>query len=196
VQQCTLCQRQESRSLTRTRAAALFTHPLRPAIHSLKYENRPELADSLARYLVAAFCADMGFSMSASISPSISPSIDVVMPVPLHEQRQRERGYNQAELLAHAFCRRLHLPIDSHGLVRVRATVSQVGLRAYERQQNVNDAFRVRADVRGSTVLLIDDVFTTGATLTACATMLREAGAASVYALALATPPVQADAMC
>jgi len=177
---CSHCQEVDVHPLAVARAAALFTHPLRSAIHGLKYENRPELAVPLARYLTATYQAE---------KPNAWPDpINRVVPVPLHAQRLQERGYNQAEQLARAFCRATQLPLDGTCLRRIRMTASQVGLNVQQRQQNVADAFQVEGDVRGHTVLLIDDVFTTGATLNACARALQSAGAHAVCALTLATP--------
>ncbi|MEZ4656362.1 MAG: ComF family protein [Caldilineaceae bacterium] len=161
-----------------TRAAAVFTEPLRTAIHHLKYEQKPELAQVLARYLVAVF--------RAAPWPQRTASIEAVIPVPIHDERRAERGYNQAELLAGWFCRTVNLPLRAEWLCRWRATTSHVGLSAAERQRNVADAFRVTGPVQGRTILLIDDVYTTGATLQACADELMRNGARRVYALSLA----------
>ena len=102
--------------------------------------------------------------------------------------RYQERGYNQAELLASAFCDRVQLPLQAGWLVRQRSTHSQVGLTAVERQRNVEDAFVAADAVLGKRLLLIDDVYTTGATMRACAQAALDAGAAIVYGLALACP--------
>lgn len=180
TQRCSLCQQVENQPLTLARAAVLFTHPLRSAVHSLKYKNCPELASSLARYLVAAY--------QQAPWPELHPAIDWVVPVPLHRQRLQERGYNQAQLLAEEFAHKVGLPMQSDLLARTRFTTTQVGLNARERQQNVADAFHGAPAVRAKRILLVDDVFTTGATLSACAEALLTAGASRVYALCLATP--------
>jgi ComF family protein len=112
---------------------------------------------------------------------------DVVIPVPLHPVRLRERGYNQAALLARAMTRRTGLTIDEQSLARRRATSPQVDLSAQQRKENVHNAFQCLNDsLAGKHVLLIDDVCTTGATLEACTIALREGGASSVQALTLA----------
>ena len=114
---------------------------------------------------------------------------DVIVPVPLHTARLRERGYNQASLLAHEMACRVGLTLNEQTLVRRRATASQVKLDARQRKENVRDAFRCSDDtLAGKQVLLIDDVCTTGATLAACAVALHEGGARSVQALTLARP--------
>ena len=108
---------------------------------------------------------------------------DLVAPVPLHPARKRERGFNQAELLAHLVSFRAGLTMREP-LERIRYTTTQTVFDRTERMENLRDAFRLRkkADVRGSRVLLIDDVLTTGSTLSECARVLKAAGAISVHA--------------
>jgi competence protein ComFC len=112
----------------------------------------------------------------------------VLVPVPLHPRRKRERGFNQAELLALEVGRRMHLPVAAAALVRRKDTEAQAGLSAAARRRNVRGAFAVRrrSAVAGKVVVLVDDVLTTGATAAACAGLLREAGAAEVRLLAVA----------
>ncbi len=174
--------------LDRIAAAAIFAPPLREAIHHLKYENGRVLAGPLAALLVAAW-------------PRVGSPADLIVPVPLHRSRQRERGYNQSALLAHALGQAVGLPVDEKALVRSRATRQQVGLGRAERAQNVAGAFACLGNRTGQRIVLIDDVCTTGSTLEACAEALRNAGAISVWAFALARvrwdptcPPEQADA--
>jgi ComF family protein len=114
-------------------------------------------------------------------------SWDAAVPVPLHWRRRLRRGFNQAEALARAVGRRHGLPVERHCLVRVHATPPQQG-DAAARQRNVRDAFAVRraGPIAGKRVLLVDDVFTTGATANACAATLLGAGAAAVGVLTLA----------
>ena len=157
----------------------------RQAIHQFKYGNRPSLAASLAS-LMADYWA-------ASPLPA-----DLIVAVPLHVARQRERGYNQAHLLARALGQMVGLPLATNTLRRTRRTQVQVGLDALERQVNVRDAFACQVPVRGEVsgqyrttvegrqILLVDDVCTTGATLEACTMALREAGAATVWGFTLA----------
>ena len=115
------------------------------------------------------------------------PNLAGLVPVPLHARRLRERGYNQSHLLAAALAERVSLPVDDSMLVRTRYTLPQVGLSAQERQENVRDAFACVSDSpAGKLVVLIDDVYTTGATLNACALALRDRGAWTVSALTLA----------
>lgn len=143
-------------------------------MHHLKYRRRAELAEPLGK-LMAAYWTQHPMP------------VDVVVPVPLHAARLRERGYNQAALLAREMARRAGLAIDEQTLVRQRATSPQVDLNARQRKENVDGAFRCSSNaLAGKQVLLIDDVCTTGATLEACAVALYQGGARSVQALTLA----------
>ncbi len=120
-----------------------------------------------------------------------SLATDVVVPVPLHPDRQRERGYNQADLIARPLARRLGLPCRSILLVRTKPRPDKLHLSLHERWSSVRGAFAPRPGSRVDNlrVLLIDDVMTTGATLDACARALRQAGASAVYALTVARTP-------
>jgi competence protein ComFC len=114
--------------------------------------------------------------------------VDLVVPVPLHSRKKREREFNQAELLAMALRKILGVAVDQMNLRRVRDTGTQTALSAEERHRNLQGAFVVRrADAfKGKQLVVLDDVFTTGATMNACAKTLREAGATNVIALAVA----------
>ena len=157
------------------RSVVSFEGVLRKAVHQFKYRGCTALAGPLGS-LMAAYCAQY-----------LMP-VDVVVPVPLHAARLRERGYNQAALLARAMARQVGLPVGEQSLIRQHATVPQVELSAEQRRENVSDAFHCSGDgVAGKRVLLIDDVCTTGATLEACAIALYDEGQArSVHALTLA----------
>jgi ComF family protein len=108
---------------------------------------------------------------------------DVIVPVPLHPARERERGFNQASLLAELLSKQTSIRCRPL-LQRIRYTTTQTALDRSERMENLHNAFRLRkkADVRGLRVLLIDDVLTTGSTLSECARVLKRAGAISVHA--------------
>jgi competence protein ComFC len=116
-------------------------------------------------------------------------SSDVVMPVPLHRERERERGFNQAQVIAKVIARDFHMPLDGRSLVRVRRTERhRVGLDAADRKKSVARAFAVArpASVDGMSVLLVDDLFTTGSTISAASNALLEAGARRVTVLTIA----------
>jgi competence protein ComFC len=156
------------------RSWAVFEGPIRHALHSLKYDRNVALGDTFAHYLVK-YVKKMGWQ------------VDMVVPVPLGRQRMKERGYNQAGLLAMPVSLIQDWHYSPRAVLRVRETRSQVGLSGPERKENISDAFRADpVRVSGKVILLIDDISTTGATLTACSDALRKAGAKTVYALTLA----------
>lgn len=163
------------------RAAAIYADPLGETIRQFKYDGRKELAGPLGNLLAGCW-------------QNLSAPVDLVAPVPLHEQRLRERGYNQSRLLAEAFCLATGLPLLDFGVLRrERETRQQVRLSMLERQENVAGAFAWRGPaLDGASVLLIDDVATTGSTLEACGQVLLDAGAGRVWALTAARA-VQAD---
>ncbi len=163
---CSVCQ-ERPLPLNQIRAAVLFAHPVAKLIHNLKYNNAFGLAKPLAQMMADAWA-------------TWHMPVDLVLPIPLHAERQRERGYNQAALLTRDFCNEVALPYAEEGLCRTRFTTPQVGLTAVERLKNVQDAFAVTVDVVGKHILLIDDVCTTGATMAAAAGALHAAGAAAV----------------
>jgi ComF family protein len=159
------------------RSAVMFEGPLRQAIHHLKYRGRTSLAEPLGELLSARW--------RAGPLPA-----DLIVPVPLHASRLRERGYNQSTLLAQQLSHASGLPLVESALKRIRATSPQVTLNAAERKVNVSNAFEASGDiVRGRQVLLVDDVCTTGATLGSSSIALRQSGAASVWAITLARAP-------
>jgi ComF family protein len=160
-------------SLNGLRAVAHHEGALRKAIHALKYERMSVLAEPLGG-LLANYLAQNRLPFT------------LIMPVPLHEERQRERGYNQSELLAQVVSARIDRPLVVGVLIRERRTPPQVGLNESERRQNLINAFRCARPVTHERVLLIDDVCTTGATLSECAAALCAAGAMSVWGLTLA----------
>jgi len=167
---CPRCRRTR-RLVDRARSIGPYDGALRAIVHALKYEGRRSLARTLAQLM-----RQRGMEMLDGAT--------VVVPVPLHPSRRRERGFNQAADLA----RHIGLPAV-RALRRVRATSTQTGLPAAQRHRNVRDAFavtRAGATLRNATVVLIDDVSTTGATLEACARVLKQAGVAEVRALTAA----------
>ena len=146
---------------------------LQQAIWSLKFENERKLAAILAQRLNNRL-------------NTLNWTIDMVVGVPLHTNRLQERGYNQSQLMAQELASLQGLPIVTDAIIRRIDTRSQVGLDAVQRQENMQNAFVARQDlVHDKTILLIDDVYTTGATLKACAAAALDAGAAAVYGLTL-----------
>lgn len=170
---CSSC-RQHRPPFQALRSWAAFAGPLRTALHHLKYRNHVALSESLGEPL-------------ANFAQRWDWPVDVVIPVPLGSKRLAQRGYNQAALLALFVAAKNGWDYCPQALLRRRETRSQVGLSLEERRTNVQDAFIAdERRVRGCTILLVDDVATTGATLGACAQALRDAGAQAVYALTLA----------
>jgi ComF family protein len=166
-------------ALTALYAASVYDGAARQAIHALKYAGRRRLAQPLGDLLAAE-------------ARRVDARPDVIVPVPLHKGRLRERGFNQAALLARRCAARLGVPCRSNLLVRVRPTPPQVGLSLVERRANVRDAFALAEgagqSLAGKRVLLIDDVATTGSTLDAAATALRSAAPAAIVGLAVSRP--------
>lgn len=173
---CAPCHRGQLADLDGMRVLGPHVAPLREAVHALKYGGRRALGEVLGNRLAAHWQARPG------------GPLDGLIPVPLHAERQRDRGYNQAEVLAEGMAPRLRLPVRAALLCRRRATPQQVGLDRQARLQNVAGAFVATPGVAGGRWLLVDDVCTTGATLDACAAALRAAGAESVWAITLARP--------
>ncbi len=162
------------------RAASTYQEPLRACIHALKYKQNTRLSQPLGKLLAQTYRQN-------------NLQADIILPVPLHPDRQRERGYNQAHLLAEQCAQELSLPLAPNILQRRRATPAQAHLSRVERQHNVTDAFicnkTLPPNVLGRrNILLIDDVSTTGATLQECAVPLFAAGASTVWGLVLARP--------
>jgi competence protein ComFC len=169
---CDACQmdRPHFRAL---RARAIFDNPVRNALHKLKYKRDMSMGDSLAAQMVA-FVRELNWP------------IDMIIPVPLGKQRLKERGYNQVGMIARPLALALNLKYVSNGLVRCKETRSQVGLTKAERRENLHEAFQAGVDVSEKTILVMDDVSTTGSTLSSSAEALYLSGAKKVYALTVA----------
>lgn len=159
------------------RSAARYDGVVGETLRQLKYEKALWLAPDAAEWLHNCLQAEYPGRL-----------FDLLIPVPLHHVRRRERGYNQAAILAHALGRRLGRPVRPGLLRRIRPTATQTNLTAKERLSNVVGAFKYKRTKRlkDQRVLLIDDVMTTGATVNACAKTLKRGGAASVHVVTAA----------
>ena len=162
------------KALTRLRSAAAYEGPIEIAVQRFKYQGWRRLAEPLALLMAERLTVE-GLAAAS------------VLEVPLHPERLRQRGFNQAELLARELRVQLGLARLPGELVRTRATPPQVGHDRRWRLENVRDAFAWRGDhLAGRSMLLVDDVATTGATLEACATTLKAAGAGAVIGVSVA----------
>jgi ComF family protein len=171
------CGQCDNDAFTAARACGFYEGALRASILNLKRE--PHVAARLARLICAT-------QQREPIN-----SANLIIPVPLHPERERERGFNQALLLARELARLSNLPLNEHSVVRrVHTERHRAGMDSRARRDSVADAFAIRHPklVVGQRVLLIDDVFTTGATVSACAAALKGAGAEEVFVLTLARP--------
>ncbi|QLE56951.1 ComF family protein [Nostoc sp. TCL26-01] len=141
---------------------------LKRAIAVMKYENQPQIAQTLGQWLGEAWL----------LSSLHQESQILVVPIPLHPSKQKQRGYNQAALIAQSFCQTTGLKLKQHGLARVRETTAQFGLSVSEREQNLTEAFAMGSDFPPrrphAPVLLVDDIYTTGATAQSAVQTLRQ----------------------
>jgi ComF family protein len=169
---CALC-RSGLRGFDSAASFGFYDGALRSLIHLLKYSGMRPLAPALSLLMDRALPIDDRY--------------DLIVPVPLHWRRRWRRGFNQAELLAREVSKHRRIPI-LNALRRSKPTANQAGLTSAGRRRNIAGAFQARAgtDLRGKRVLLIDDVFTTGATASACAVALKKAGSGTVSLLTLA----------
>ncbi|KWV53080.1 competence protein ComF [Bradyrhizobium macuxiense] len=162
---------------SRARAAVRYDDVARTLVHALKYQDRTDLAPTMGRWMARA-------------GKELLANADILVPVPLHWQRGWSRRYNQSAALAKVISRQSGVRMASGALRRVRATEQQIGLSRAQRASNVQGAFKVaderKADVQGRRVILIDDVLTSGSTVTACTRALLRAKAAQVDVLVFA----------
>jgi ComF family protein len=159
------------------RSAALLAGPVQELIHRFKYGGRVHLSQPLgllSATTLATFCAE------------VSP--DLIVPVPLHRKRLRQRGFNQSQFIAQVLGKRWKVPMAVGNLRRIRWTEPQITLDATARIANVKGAFAVKDPnkLKGKRVLLVDDVLTTGSTMRECAEALRDAGVEAVFAVTVA----------
>lgn len=162
-ERCGACLK-ETPHFDRTLAVFRYDFPIDRIIHALKYGHQLAVADWLGQQIAA----------------QIEGEVSMIVPLPLHPERLRERGFNQSLEIARTVADRLGLTIDHSSVFRNRATPRQADLPLKERRKNVRGAFECNSDMTGKHVLLIDDVMTTGATLNECARVLKLHGAAQV----------------
>jgi ComF family protein len=151
-----------------------YQAPLKRAIATLKYQNSPQVAEPLGIWLAEAWQNHQPPPLKRLAGTRV-----VVVPIPLHHDREQQRGYNQAKLIAENFCRGTVCHLNTTLLTRSRATAAQYSLSVKQRQENLHQAFRVEGEIarqlKDFQILLIDDIYTTGATATAAASVLTTA---------------------
>jgi len=153
-----------------------FNDILQDVIHQLKYADRARIG------------MDMGKLAAGTFHKNVLQNLDLITAIPLHHKKNRERGYNQAGWIAKGFSKQVGIPLDLSMIKRKNYTVSQTTLDREERLQNMENAFVSSRPLKGLNVGIIDDVLTTGATMSACAKALKQNGARRVMAITLATP--------
>jgi ComF family protein len=167
----------------KARAVGKYEGVLKEAIHQFKYEptragrGKPGLGRHLAKFMIQYLPSDLNLN-----------TFDRIIPVPLHENRKRWRGFNQSEILGKFLGQHYQIPLDTHHLYRIKETQPQVELTGRERIKNVRGAFVVQRaeDLEGKKVVLVDDVFTTGSTVNESSRMLKKAGVREILVLTLA----------
>ena len=156
------------------RSWAVFDSPVQNALHTMKYRRNIGLGESFAAQMAEFF-------------RSLEWTVDILMPVPLGKNRLKERGYNQVALVARPLAYKVGLDYNPRALWKARETRSQVGLTISQRRENVHGAYQADIEVvKHKSVVLMDDVATTGSTILACTNALLSAGAKEVYALTIA----------
>ena len=175
--QCAYLRRPKDRRILAVRSLGTFDDYYQKLVHRLKYDKKIHLGKRLAQRLGESISQEKDFA-----------GCDMVIPVPLHRARQRERGFNQSEVLAEGISQATDLPLAKDILKRRKNTKDQTYLNAKQRAENVRGAFViVRPEkIEDKNVILVDDVMTTGATLNECARMLLDSGARNVFGVTLA----------
>lgn len=159
------------------RGRALYEYDsMKEAIYRFKYRGRKEYADFFGKELAEKLGEEIkGFKA------------DAIVPVPLHKEREKKRGYNQAALVARSLGKELHIPVNEKLIYRKKATLAQKNLKGKERQNNLKNAFKIgQNDVKLKTIIVVDDIYTTGATMDEVSMCLKNAGIQKVYCISLA----------
>ncbi|MBI5555141.1 MAG: ComF family protein [Elusimicrobia bacterium] len=174
---CVDCHRDDTLYYESIKAAGIYQGVLRESIHVFKYNRRSCLGPDLGEFMLSSYQKHFGLN-----------SFDKLVPVPLHKKQYRQRQYNQSEVLAKNLSRATGIPVAVNVLARIRGTRPQFTLNRQERASNIRNAFQVknRDWLKGSKVLVIDDICTTGSTINECARILKQAGAIEVHGLVLA----------
>jgi ComF family protein len=175
---CQSCLQEKTIKFNSVTAAGPYEGLLRDAIHRFKYRNDINLDRPL------------GCLLARKVGNAVHPT-SLVIPVPLHESKLRQRGYNQSALLAKQIAKQLKWPLAGDLLVRTRPDPPQKELAARERTKNVKNTFALQRQLAGESILLIDDVMTTGATARECARILRASGATTVDVAVLGRAPLR-----
>ncbi|MFP4008690.1 MAG: ComF family protein [Spirulinaceae cyanobacterium] len=156
---------------------------LKRSLAALKYNNKPEIAAYLGFYLATAW---------RSFAPTLPQQQFIIVPIPMHAEKLKQRGFNQAELIGRSFCQATPYRLNSRILLRQKATQAMFGLSPKEREQNIKEAFKVQSSRQKlPPVLLIDDIYTTGATARTAAAVLRQNHLTVAGILAIATSQPQ-----
>ncbi len=182
---CPICRRID-RPFERAMAYGSYEGGLRELIHMLKYNGVRPAGKVLGRML-----ADVLARMEPSFEPRIEQDKILLIPVPLYKSKRRQRSFNQSELIVIEALKQMRserFELNTAALLRIRETTSQIGLTAHQRRENLRGAFEVpvRSQVTGREVVVVDDVYTTGTTVTECARVLRRAGARRVWVATVA----------
>ncbi len=167
------CHDCQARQFAYKRGIAAFSYSdvMKDSMYAFKYNNRREYAGYYSQCIVSTY---------GHIINSWKPQ--VLIPVPLHRSKQRKRGYNQAEVLAKGIGSLMKIPVDNGVITRVKRTTPQKELNDRERYNNLENAFQILPDsVKYKNIILVDDIYTTGATIDACARILAAYGAENIY---------------
>ena len=174
IEYCSDCRR-KPRSYEKGFPVYKYVPPLTDSIMALKYAGKKEYASFFANAIYERYSKDFALL-----------GIDTLVPVPVNKKKLASRGYNQAQLIAGLLGKRMNIPVRSDIIDRVSDTVAQKELTPEEREMNLRGAFTVKRQVDIGTVLLVDDIYTTGATIEACAQALKKAGVSKVYYTSIA----------
>ncbi len=151
-----------------------YNETVKNAVLGLKYKNRKDYADTIA-----------GLMCDKLASQSFINEVNIIIPIPLHIKRRWERGFNQAELLAKIISKYFKIEMDSTSLIRVKETLPQMNLTVSQRMDNMSNSMQItnNEQIQSKNILLVDDILTTGSTLRAAATVLKNAGASKVFCI-------------